>query len=557
MEFAETTGRRCQHDRFFVNRIAAAMRLGSSHSAEQRLRLMQDIAARLGAEMSLRQILAEVAGILRERFDWDYVGCAHVDADEGLVRYAAHASALRLPFDDALTQPVGEGIIGQVAASGIASRIDDVLRHDNYVCMIGATRSELCVPVLSQGETIAVLDAQSSRTAAFSDEDVATLNLVAELLAGRMAAARQLEATRQRAELIELLADVARAMLGEDELGAMLQRLIDELHRRLDLTLSTLCLLRPGGELVLHASAGESSYPLVHGERWPASRGVTGRALRGQVRVFVPDVRRDLDYIEGNPRSVAELVVPIRFRGEPLGLINLESATPAAFSPANQIAVQALADQAAGAIRLALTKQQLEAVNAEASTVAAQLAATNRRLQRANAKLDALSLRDPLTGLGNRRCFDRTLQGAWRDCQRQRAPLALLLVDIDHYKAFNDRYGHAEGDLCLQRLGRLMQRLAARRRVVAARYGGEEFALVLPGADRRRALALAERMHAALAALQLPHAASPTAPALTISIGVAIHTPDGLREPGDLLRDADLALYAAKRDGRNRTVVAS
>jgi diguanylate cyclase (GGDEF)-like protein len=93
--------------------------------------------------------------------------------------------------------------------------------------------------------------------------------------------------------------------------------------------------------------------------------------------------------------------------------------------------------------------------------------------------------------------------------------------------------------------------------VVAARYGGEEFALVLPGADRRRALALADRMHAALAGLQLPHAASPTASVLTISIGVAIHRPDGLREPGDLLRDADLALYAAKRDGRNRTVVAS
>jgi diguanylate cyclase (GGDEF)-like protein len=534
------------------------MRLGSSHSAEQRLRLMQDIAARLGAEMSLRQILAEVAGILRERFDWDYVGCAHVDVDDGLVRYAAHACASEVPFADALTQPVGEGIIGQVAASGISCRVDDVLQHDNYICMIGATRSELCVPVLSQGETIAVLDAQSSRPAAFSDEDVATLNLVAELLAGRMAAARQLEATRQRAELIELLADVARAMLGEDELSAMLQRLIEELHRRLDLTLSTLCLLRgDSDQLVLHASAGESSYPLVHGEAWPASRGVTGRALRGQVRVFVPDVRKDLDYIEGNPRSVAELVVPIRFRGEPLGLINLESATPAAFSPANQIAVQALADQAAGAIRLALTKQRLEEVNAAAGTVAAELAATNQRLQRANAKLGALSLRDPLTGLGNRRCFDRTLQGAWRDCQRSREPLALLLVDIDHYKAFNDRYGHAEGDQCLQRLGRLMQRLVARRRVVAARYGGEEFALVVPGADRRRAVALAERMHAALAGLQLPHAASPTAPVLTISIGVAVHRPDTLREPGDLLRDADLALYAAKRDGRNRTVVAS
>jgi diguanylate cyclase (GGDEF)-like protein len=524
--------------------------LSTTHSASQRLRLMQDIAARLGAEMSLRQILAEVAGILRERFGWDYVGCVSVDHAAGLLRYDAHASAAPLPFGPGLTQQIGDGIVGEVAQIGEPRRIDDVMQHDNYVCMLGATRAELAVPVLHQGEAIAVLDAQSNRPGAFSDDDRATLSLVAELLAGRMAAAQQLEAARQRAEVIELLADVARAMLAEDELGAMLQRLIDELHRRFELTLSTLCLLGDApGELILHAHAGESSYPLQRGAPWPRDHGITGRALRGQIRVFVPDVRADPDYIEGNPRSVSELVVPIRFRGEPLGLINLESASPAAFSPANQTAVQALADQAAGAIRLALSMHGMRRANAAASAVAAELAATNRRLQRANAKLNELSLRDALTGLGNRRSFDLALREAWQQGLRNRRPVALLLLDVDHFKRYNDRYGHAEGDLCLQRLGRLIRRLLPRSRGSAARYGGEEFGIVLPGADRARALSVAERLHAALAALQLPHADAPGG-LLSVSIGIAAELPGRLRETGDLLRDADAALYQAKRDGR-------
>jgi diguanylate cyclase (GGDEF)-like protein len=526
------------------------------HSAEHRLRLMQDIAARLGAAMSLREILAEVAETLRQRFDWDYVGCAHVDGVAGLVRYDRHAATFPLPFPADLTQPIGDGIIGEVAATGRAQRIDDVHLHHNYVALIPSTRAELCVPVLYHGEPIAVLDAQSRRVGAFSDDDAATLGVIAELLAGRIAAAQELEAARRRAEVIELLADVARAMLGEDELGAMLQRLIDELHRRLELTLSTLCLVgATADELILHAHAGESSYPLQRGQRWPKERGVTGRAVRDRVRLFVPDVRRDPDYIEGNPRSVSELVVPIRFRGEALGVINLESAGPAAFSPANQVAVQALADQAAGAIRLALTKQRLQQVNAKAHSVADQLAATNARLEKANIKLQQISLRDPLTTLGNRRCFDRALRENWQRGRRERRPLALLLIDVDHYKAFNDRYGHSAGDECLQRLGRLLRRLS-RGRMLASRYGGEEFAVLIPGGGRARALAQAGRIHAALAALQLPHADSPVSPWLTVSIGVASEIPALPREPGDLLRDADAALYAAKAAGRNRSVAA-
>lgn len=527
------------------------------HSAEQRLQLLQSIAARLTADMSLKQILSGVADILRQAFDWDYVGCASVDPEHGCLRFEAHAStALDLELGQHL--PLGDGIVGEVAQRGVALRIDDVLLHRNFVDMVPGTRSELCVPVLHQGEVIAVLDAQSRQPFAFDAGAQATLSLVAELLGGHMAAARQLEAARQRADLIGLLAEVSRTMLAEDDLDAMLQRLIDELHRCFSLTLSSLCLRDPdSGELLLRAFAGATGYPLQRGRPWPREHGITGRAMRSGKRVFVPDVRLDPDYIEGNPASIAELVVPIRFRGEPLGFINLESPSAARFSPANQLAVQALADQVAGSIRLAQTKQTLEQVNAAATAVSAELARSNRSLALANRKLEQLNLRDPLTGLGNRRCFDRSLRERWRELGREHKPLALLLLDIDHYKAYNDHYGHSDGDLCLQRVARLLQRSCRHGEAVLARYGGEEFAVILPGADADRAQAVAARIQAGLRRLALPHAASPVAPRLTCSIGIAVEIPQAPREPGDLIRAADAALYAAKRDGRDRTVLAA
>jgi len=525
------------------------------HSAEQRLQLLQAIAQRLTADRPLKQILAGVVETLREAFDWDYVGCASVDAAAACLQFEAHASSvLALEFGQQL--PLGDGIVGEVALSGTALRIDDVLDRRNFVDMVPGTRAELCVPVIHQGEVIAVLDAQSSQVAAFTAEDQATLSLVAELLAGHMAAVRQLEAARERADLIGLLAEVSRAMLAEDDLDGMLQRLIDELYRCFDLTLATLCLVDPASkELVLRAFAGQTAYPLQCGRPWPRAHGITGRAMRHGKRVFVPDVRLDPDYIEGNPASTAELVVPIRFRGEPLGFINLESPSAARFSPANQLAVQALADQVAGSIRLAVTLHALEKANAVASAAGVELARSNRSLARANRKLEHLNLSDALTGLGNRRCFDRALRERWRQLGRERRSLALLLLDIDHYKAYNDHYGHSQGDVCLQRLARLLRRCCRSGEAVLARYGGEEFAILLNDVGVERAVAIAERIHAGLARLALPHAASPTAPYLTCSIGIAAEVPQPPREAGDLVRSADAALYAAKRGGRNRSVV--
>lgn len=167
-----------------------------------------------------------------------------------------------------------------------------------------------------------------------------------------------------------------------------------------------------------------------------------------------------------------------------------------------------------------------------------------------------MSLVDGLTGVGNRRAFDDKLRALWLQAQQGQTPLALIMLDVDTFKRYNDNLGHQAGDECLRRVAVAMSR-AARSTDVCARYGGEEFALLLPGADAATAQAVAARVHAEVAREQLPHPASPVSTFVTVSLGVSSITPpqDQEAESNVLVRQTDSALYEAKAAGRNRTRV--
>ncbi|MBI2381693.1 MAG: diguanylate cyclase [Gammaproteobacteria bacterium] len=166
--------------------------------------------------------------------------------------------------------------------------------------------------------------------------------------------------------------------------------------------------------------------------------------------------------------------------------------------------------------------------------------------------LRQLALTDALTQLGNRRHFDGRLAEELRRGQRHGEPLALLLADIDHFKAYNDHYGHQAGDRCLRDIAQIFQGFARRPGDLAARYGGEEFALLLPQTDRAGAEVLATSLVATVQARALPHAASPTGPHVSISLGLSIADAVDEGDAAALIGRADQALYAAKHAGRNR-----
>jgi diguanylate cyclase (GGDEF)-like protein len=166
--------------------------------------------------------------------------------------------------------------------------------------------------------------------------------------------------------------------------------------------------------------------------------------------------------------------------------------------------------------------------------------------------LRELTLTDALTGVANRRAFDERLLAEWRRCARSQMPIALILVDIDHFKNFNDAYGHQAGDACLKKAGEAMARAAKRPQDMLARYGGEEFALLLPYEDVGGAETVARRVLDEIALLAIPHERSSVGPTLTVSMGVASLTPNDKVEPAVLVRAADALLYDAKAGGRNQ-----
>ncbi len=166
--------------------------------------------------------------------------------------------------------------------------------------------------------------------------------------------------------------------------------------------------------------------------------------------------------------------------------------------------------------------------------------------------LRSLVFIDGLTGVANRRRFDEALQIEWRRCRRSSTPLTLLMIDIDHFKRYNDHYGHQTGDACLQKVAGTLKAGLKRGHDLVARYGGEEFACLMPECDHPAGQNKAEELRAAVAALGIPHADSPAANHVTLSIGIAVMHPNGENGPEALIAAADAALYEAKRNGRDR-----
>lgn len=171
-------------------------------------------------------------------------------------------------------------------------------------------------------------------------------------------------------------------------------------------------------------------------------------------------------------------------------------------------------------------------------------------------KLAALAISDGLTALANRRHFDERMETEWDRARREGAPLSLLLMDVDHFKGFNDQYGHQAGDACLRSIARILVEQARRPADVAARYGGEEFALLLPNTDAEGCEQVGERIRRAIQELGILHALNPPSRQVTVSIGGATHVPPTDKaDCTSLIAAADKALYTAKESGRNRIVM--
>ncbi|MCK4621479.1 MAG: GGDEF domain-containing protein [Desulfuromonadales bacterium] len=195
----------------------------------------------------------------------------------------------------------------------------------------------------------------------------------------------------------------------------------------------------------------------------------------------------------------------------------------------------------------ALMEKQTKLTNANRELEEAQ-----RCLRKANLNLSKLARIDALTGVGNRRDFDQILTNLWKGACRNKKSLAILMIDIDHFKSYNDTYGHPRGDDCLRKVAHTIQQSCLRPEDFVFRYGGEEFVGLLPETTLSDAHHVAERIRVSLQQQKIPHAGSPSGKMVTLSIGVCSMQPDSLTNEQILIDCADRRMYHAKHCGRNQ-----
>jgi diguanylate cyclase (GGDEF)-like protein len=504
----------------------------------RRLEVLNEVARIATLDLELRPMLQRVTDTLRREFGWEFIACVSIDWERGHFVCEALSTELPTEIHAGYSRPLGSGVVGEVAATGRPVYVEDARTHPNWVDTLPGGMSELCVPVRHAGRILAVLNLESTRLDAFRGQ-LPLLETVAEQVAGAIANARLYDELRRRARLLEMVSEVSKAALEAGELHLLLQRIVDYIFAHFALATAAILLLdEERGEFQQTAHAGGVLQRVPLGKKWRLADGIVGRSIRTGEPQLVPDVHADPDYVDVDASVGAEYAVPIRLRGRILGVLNLEGTGPEVFTPENVAVFNTFADQMAGAIHMAAINRELEDANA--------------RLTRANRRLSRISARDGLTGIANRRRFDRRLALEWRRAARAQRPLSLLLADIDCFKDYNDLHGHQQGDACLRQVAQGLASSLHRAGDMVARYGGEEFAVLLADTDESHAATTAEMLRARVEAMGIPHGASGVSAVVTLSLGVATTRPRAGLHPLPLVESADRALYLAKRAGRNR-----
>jgi diguanylate cyclase (GGDEF)-like protein len=358
-------------------------------------------------------------------------------------------------------------------------------------------------------------------------------------------------------DLVSLL-KAAQALSNEIGLKNVLTRLIAIVRENAGGQVARLLLLRDGacrleadsdGDAVTVLQARLLDLDAASDPQFPLSllRYVirTGSEVIEDSIVDAPRFALDPYVQQHRPRAV--MCLPIRHGGRIAGVLYFE----------NRLADASFTEERVAFLRMLGVQAMISIASARAhDSLEMRVAERTAQLEDANRKLATLSTTDGLTGLANRRHFDDVLRAECARTTREGQPLAVIMLDVDHFKRFNDHYGHQAGDTCLIRVAHALAEATRRASDLTARYGGEEFSIVLPNTGAGEAQHIGAALRCAIADLQIAHAGA-EAGQVTISVGVAVHAAPGAVDPDMLLRQADTALYQAKAAGRNCVVLSA
>lgn len=419
----------------------------------------------------------------------------------------------------------GKGIVGQTLANGKTRRIGDVRLEPSYLAENPGVQSELCVPLRVERSAIGVINVESKQLNAFTKADEHLMMTFADQLATAIQKVRLFQSEQRHAQEAEILREagsIVAATLSQEE---TIERILAQLKRVIPYDSASIQLLGDGYVEIVGGQGWENASEVV-GMRFPIPSDNPNTIVIKERRPYVlNDAPSVYAAFRERPHNHIRsfLGVPLIVGDQVIGMLAIDSKEPAFFDENHIRLTTAFADQVGIAIQNARLFKEVQ-----------QLAHT-----------------DSLTGLNNRRRFFELAQHEFKRWERHPTPLAVIMLDIDHFKSVNDTYGHAIGDLALQTVARRCKQ-AVRNIDILGRYGGEEFVSILLGTDLHGARGVAERLRQCVGNLPIETENGPLT--VTISIGIAELTPD-CHDLDLLLRRADQALYMAKQAGRNRVEV--
>jgi diguanylate cyclase (GGDEF)-like protein len=497
-----------------ANRLAA-----QSRERLDVLERISGIVGRFDGSQPIRSVVQGVVDDVARDFDIALVSMYLPDADGRLsmVGVAGYHEAFH-------TIETGVGVIGRAAATRTIQVVPDVLADPDYRAARADVRSEVAVPVVHSGELLSIVNFEGTEDHPIGPSQVALAEMLAHSLAGALRSARLDDERRERLHAIERVMAVSRELVADLDRPRIVESIVGAAVDLLSVDVAALFSRDLDGAFRLEAGSGFPRAAI--GLQIQPGVGLTGRAIVERVRMA------------GTNEASSW---PAEHRAERPG----GEASHAA------MALPILVDDRTAAVLLVSrigaerTFSELERGIADLLVAQVAIALHNADL---HARVAESALRDPLTGLLNRRYFDEAIETAYAAARRSASPLSLIVLDLDHFSAVNNEHGHSVGDAVLRRVARSIKN-AVRDGDVVVRYGGEEFVVITPGTDDEGAVEIAERIRDAVSRSGRELVDGRHVP-LTTSAGVAclVDESDG----HGLFRAADSALLVAKRAGRNR-----
>lgn len=517
-------------DELFLTNIAskAAVVIANTRLVEEEmhrakeLAMLNKIVHRLTKSLNIQDICESVTESILEYFKKFNIAIFLEKDGELVLKKLSKGFKDEVPRN--LRMKFGQGIVGTSAQTGKTLIVNDVLNDSHYIAFgQTSTKSEVAIPIKIGHKLIGILDVQCNEANAFDDESVRILELIADRLSVAFHNAQLYEEAVARSRELSVSFTIAQSLISTLELDAVLNRILEVIRKNFGYENCAILLVdKKSGELYVRASSGYPEY-VSKNIRLNISRkeGITTYVAATGKPYYAPDVSKTPFYIMGKKTIKSEAAVPLIVRGEVIGVLDIESEKLNAFTEQDMRMFTVFASQAAIAI-------------------------DNARLYN---ETKEMSLTDSLTRIANRRHFDLILENELKRGRGYARYVSLAMIDLDHFKDFNDKYGHPAGDQLLISIASKLKNVI-RDSDFVARYGGEEFVIILPETSNSAALKVSERVRGAIENNYITLKKFGRA-GTTVSIGVATY-PQSAQSAQDLIHKADLALYRAKKLGRNR-----